>query len=271
MLVALHQALLYSIRHEHDPLTLAATLRALGTLLLGAPYHRLPPQLLPLCVGALLDCLARTTPGTGPGGLPVDKLPVASACLSCLAAAFSTKGAAPAAKDQLLPDSDSSGSTTAGNGPGIGVDRSGGGASAQHLLQLLFAYAGCQQSALQLEAVMALRGLVQQHTALVQDCWELVLTIGRAGTAMLTAQPAVPRTPQMQTGGQDGGEACRVSACEAELQAVVACGVGIPDDASPHIASCCWLQPARTAHCPRRWLNSPCVYQGTFCRLLASS
>ena len=46
MVVALHRALLHSIQHEPDPLVLAATLRALGTLLLGAPYHRLPPQLL---------------------------------------------------------------------------------------------------------------------------------------------------------------------------------------------------------------------------------
>ncbi len=50
MAAALHAVLLRSLSAESDPAVVLSTLRALGTLLLGAPYHRLPPQLLPRCV-----------------------------------------------------------------------------------------------------------------------------------------------------------------------------------------------------------------------------
>ena len=169
MVVALHRALLHSIQHEPDPLVLAATLRALGTLLLGAPYHRLPPQLLPLCVQALQACLAKATPAAGVGSQGPEQLPVASSCLSCLAAAFSSKASA---------------------------------AALVQLLRLLFEYASSQQPALQLEAVMALRGVAQQHAALLQGCWERLLAIGRVGAALRA--PLVPQSPRGQTGGGSG-------------------------------------------------------------------
>ncbi len=50
MAVALHSAVLRAIQGEGDASVLLCALRALGMLLLGAPYHRLPPQLLPRCV-----------------------------------------------------------------------------------------------------------------------------------------------------------------------------------------------------------------------------
>lgn len=193
-LVALHRALLHSVQSERDALVLAAALRALGTLLLGAPYHRLPPQLLPLCVQALLGCLAKATPPppAGVAGLSPEQLPVVSACLSCLAAAFSSKAAGAALAEQLLLASSGSGSG------GISGSGSGAGEQQQQLLQLLFSYAACQQAALQLEAVLALRGVAQQHAALLQHHWERLLAIGRAGAAL--PAPAVPQSPRAQGG-----------------------------------------------------------------------
>jgi hypothetical protein len=198
MLVALHRALLHSIQHEPDPMVLAATLRALGTLLLGAPYHRLPPQLLPLSLQALQACLAKATPAAGVGSLGPEQLPVASSCLSCLAAAFSSKASAAALVQQLLLAD--SGRLSSSGAAGTGEqDNSANRHQPQQLLRLLFAYAACQQPALQLEAVMALRGVAQQHAALLQGCWERLLAIGRAGAALQA--PLVPQSPRGQTGG----------------------------------------------------------------------
>ncbi|KAL4424003.1 hypothetical protein ABPG75_001304 [Micractinium tetrahymenae] len=202
MLVCLHQALLHSIQQEQDPMVLAAALRALGTLLLGAPYHRLPPALLPLCVRALAGCLARATPPGGAAALPPEQLPVASACLACLAAAFSSKGAAAALSQQLVDGADS---TAAGANGGAEAGNHGGSSSAgphQRLLQLLFGYAACQHPGLQLEALLALRGVAQQHCALLAGCWERLLAVGRAGAAL--PAPAVPQSPRPQQGAADG-------------------------------------------------------------------
>ncbi|PRW60946.1 Wee1 kinase [Chlorella sorokiniana] len=176
MLVALHSALLHSTQSERDPLVLAATLRALGTLLLGAPYHRLPPQLLPRCVQALLGCLAKATPAppAGPAGVAADQLPVVSACLSCLAAAFSSKAPGAPIVQEVTP--------------AAGASDVGG---EQHqLLQLLFGYAACPHATLQLEAVMALRGVAQQHAALLDGHWERLLAIASTGARLPAPQPS---------------------------------------------------------------------------------
>lgn len=50
MAAVLHAALLQSLRAEGDAAVVLGTLRALGTLLLAAPYHRLAPGLLLRCV-----------------------------------------------------------------------------------------------------------------------------------------------------------------------------------------------------------------------------
>ncbi len=190
MLIALHRALLHSVQSERDPLVLAATLRALGTLLLGAPYHRLPLQLLPLCVQALLGCLAKTTPAppAGPAGLVPEQLPIVSACLSCMAAAFSSK-AAGASLIELTP---------------AGGSSEAGGEQQQLLLQLLFSYAACQHVALQLEAMMALRGVAQQHAAQLDAHWARLLAIARAGAALHTG----PQPPRSQGGEDAPGRCC---------------------------------------------------------------
>lgn len=210
MLVSLHQALLHSIEREQDALVLAATLRALGTLLLGAPYHRLPPQLLPLCVRVLNGCLARTTPRGGAAALPPELLPVASACLACLAAAFSSKDAAAALAGQLFElaessrgDADSHAGAAAngtGSSPGRLQPEQSPPSPQQHqpLLRLLFNYAECPHPALQLEALMALRGIAQQHAALLEGCWERLLALGRAGAAL--PSPSEPQSPRSQQG-----------------------------------------------------------------------
>lgn len=194
MLIALHRALLHSVQSERDPLVLAATLRALGTLLLGAPYHRLPPQLLPLCVQALLGCLANATPAppAGPAGLVPEQLPVVSACLSCLAAAFSSKAAGASLVQELTPAGGSSDT----------------GGEQQQLLQLLFSYAACQHVALQLEAMMALRGVAQQHAAQLDAHWERLLAIARVGAGLNTG----PQPPRPQ-----GGEECARTCCTCHV------------------------------------------------------
>ncbi|KAL4421841.1 hypothetical protein ABPG77_001323 [Micractinium sp. CCAP 211/92] len=215
MLVSLHQALLHSVEREQDALVLAATLRALGTLLLGAPYHRLPPQLLPLCVRALSGCLARTTPRGGAAALPPGLLPVASACLACLAAAFSGKDATAALAGQLVELAESSrgnvnscaGAAANGTGsssPGRSQPEQLPPPQQQHqqLLQLLFDCAACPHPALQLEALMALRGIAQQHAALLEGCWERLLALGRAGAAL--PSPSEPQSPRSQQGAADG-------------------------------------------------------------------
>lgn len=48
---------------------------------------------------------------------------------------------------------------------------------------------------------MALRGVAQQHAALLQGCWDALLAIGRAGAAV---PPAVPQSPRAQAGAADG-------------------------------------------------------------------
>lgn len=45
-----HHALLQSLESETDLAVMAGSLRALGMLILGSPYDRLPPELLPLCM-----------------------------------------------------------------------------------------------------------------------------------------------------------------------------------------------------------------------------
>lgn len=211
MLVALHRALLHSVQSEHDPLVLSATLRALGTLLLGAPYHRLPPQLLPLCVQALLGCLAKASPPQ-PAGVAV-----VSACLSCLAAAFSSKAAGASLLQNL--------------GPAAG-GTSGSGGQQDQLLQLLFSYAGCQHAALQLEAVMALRGVAQQQVALLDDHWEQVLAIAKAGAAL----PACPQPSHPQ-----GGEECCRHAFEDIMPAAPLNICSAPSLAAHLVQICCLL------------------------------
>lgn len=223
-LVSLHQALLHSMEHERDALVLAATLRALGTLLLGAPYHRLPPQLLPLCVRALAGCLVRVTPSAGAAALPHEQLPVASACLSCLAAAFSCKGAAAALAGQLHGldesvhvDAESRAEAAARGSRSSSTERppqeqqrpQQQQRQQQPLLQLLFDYAACQHPALQLEALMALRGVAQQHTMLLAGCWGRLLALGRAGPALQV--PSVPQSPRLLQGECQTAEAgfCR--------------------------------------------------------------
>lgn len=238
MLVALHRALLHSVQSECDPLVLSAALRALGTLLLGAPYHRLPPQLLPLCVQALLGCLAKATPPqpAGVAALAPEQLPVASACLSCLAAAFSSK-ATGASLVQVLD-------------PGA-CGTSGSGGQQDQLLHLLFSYAACQHAALQLEAVMALRGVAQQHAALLDEHWERLLAIARAGAKLPTApQPSRPQ----------GGEECSRLPCRSCLVCELCLHRGQPYvSLYLTLRNLCWPPVLQLmARCLKKWRSRAC-------------
>lgn len=249
MLVSLHQAVLHSVEREQDTLVLAATLRVLGTLLLGAPYHRLPPQLLPLCVRVLTGCLARATPPAGAPALLQEQLPVVSACLACLAATFSSKDAAAALAEQLVSPA---GSTCGGtNSSAEAAANSTGTGSAvpleqqqqqQALLPLLFDYAACQHPPLQLEALMALRGVAQQHAALLAGCWGRLLALGRSAAALPV--PSVPQSPRSQHGE---GASSEQALCAALLTCMAT---------QPMLDRCCWL-PTRWAagvakHAPRQ-------------------
>jgi hypothetical protein len=187
-LAALHRALLLAAAREEEPLAAAAALRALGTLLLGAPYHRLPPSLLPDAAAALCGCLARVTPAAGgPAALPPEQAPMASACLSCLAAAFSVQPAGLALEEPLLPGASGA---------------SGGGGGEPQLLPLLFAYAACGQPALQLEALLALRGVAQHQAAALAGCWGALLALGRAGAALAAEAAAPPQSPRGAAAGE---------------------------------------------------------------------
>lgn len=288
MATALHAALLQSLAAEGDPGVLLCALRALGMLLLAAPYHRLPQQLLPRCVQvrwgspyvadwelAAVSFLphgilyrvhrawpTRSTlfrimyPGMGGAAphkphlpctplhlqglqttlqqavargsshsprssprlstpLPPECAPLAAACLSCLAAAFGTKqpipalaeylgaGARPSSSGSSSVDGSSSGrgrdsgTATGAPGPATAVASSAvsGGPA---LVRLLFGCASCGSPAVELEAVLALRGLAQQYSPALEGQWDAVLRVAQAGVAV--AAQMVPQSPRSQQG-----------------------------------------------------------------------
>lgn len=292
MATALHAALLQSLAAEGDPGVLLCTLRALGMLLLAAPYHRLPQQLLPRCVQVrrgspsvadwelaavsflphgILYHVKRAAPTRstlfriiypGMGGaaphkphlpctslrlqrlqttlqqavargsshsprssprlstpLPPECVPLAAACLSCLAAAFGTKHPIPALAGYLgagarpsssgsssVGGSSSSGSSGRGRdsstatgapGPATAV-ASGAAGGGPALVRLLFGCASCGSPAVELEAVLALRGLAQQYSPALEGQWEAVLRVAQAGVAV--AAQMVPQSPRSQQG-----------------------------------------------------------------------
>jgi hypothetical protein len=176
--VATQLALLRCAAQERDPAVLAAALRALGTLLVGAPHGRLPPELLPRSVDALAGCLRQAGAAlpAGEAAFP-EQLTVLSGCLSCLAAALGAKPPSAALGGHL---------SAAGGGGG------GGGA----LVEALLGHARRGGPGVRLEAVLALRGAAQQYPSLLEGRWEAVLELGAAGAAL-----AVPGGPPSPGGG----------------------------------------------------------------------
>lgn len=177
-----HKALLTALKQESDVLTQSTILRALCTLLVGSPYHRLPPELLPTCVEELasfmlqLQSLGLLTQNLN-GNLktttnqnnnkaaaavvvqtvPAEQFTLLCGVLSALAAAFSSK-----------PPSDTLLAWLQGNNTSQNINNSGDG----NLKDVLLHCASLETDAylsVELESTMALRGLAQQFfTAL--DC-----------------------------------------------------------------------------------------------------
>lgn len=271
MVASLHAGLLRSLGTEEDPWVLAAALRALGTLILGSPYHRLQPQLLPECVAALHACLVRCSDGVAGNSRPASTAmgtaegqQVASACLACLAAAFGSR--APESAALLVEQA----CAAAAN-------------SSVSLVQLLLAYAGSRggtashaagsSTARQLEATMALRGLSQQYPAALNGCWQqlLALTEGAVGARLDTVAPPSPRTQQQHSASaheklaqqavqlvgdlltvSDGAVAAGGRAGGASLAATISQGVTTPSNASSG-ASCTAADVDLQSQLWRRW------------------
>ncbi|GAB4815069.1 hypothetical protein N2152v2_002115 [Parachlorella kessleri] len=234
MAVALHTSLLHVLHAESDPAVVLCALRALGMLLLGAPYHRLPPALLPRCVQSFQASLEKAalpgsprSPARLASPLPQDVATLAAACLSCLAAALGTRQPSPALASYLQghgsststngrassSSSPSGGSHTRGlNATAIGAESASPVAAGiavaqrqaltgtgQALVQLLFSFAACGTAGVELEAVMALRGLAQQYCGALEGQWDRVARVAEEGAGV--AVQMVPPSPRSQ---QDG-------------------------------------------------------------------
>jgi hypothetical protein len=127
---------------------------------------------------------------------------------------------------------------------------------------------------LQLEAVMALRGVAQQHAALLTGCWAQVLTIGRAGAELPLAQGTPPQSPKTQPGVRWLGGApgsCAVAAKWFGALASCILHVGLPCFLTQPLNACPLCHRATTSFqaapmvlCLRRRHSRASGYQVTF-------
>jgi len=123
-------------------------------------------------------CLAQLDPEVlGPG-----QASVASAGLSCLAAAFAAKPPCALLAERLL------------------------GSEARRLPALLLAFAagGGASRPIQLEAALALRGLAQQYHGALLGCWDAVLRLAQ-GAAGAGGAPRGAGSPTQSPRAQSGG------------------------------------------------------------------
>lgn len=156
--VGTQAALLRVLRSEQDIAVLAGALRALGTALVGAPYARLPPALLPAAAAGARGALARAQQAQQDPAAAPHWAPILTGSLACLAAALGAK-----------PPSSALASYLRGDGAGLPSD--------------LLACASHPSPAVQLEALMALRGLAQQYHAAVAEFWSVALELAVAAVA----------------------------------------------------------------------------------------
>lgn len=178
-------------------------------------------QSCPSPVQSLQQALQRALPRPEAPPVSQEASALAVASLSCLAAAFGTKQPSPDLGEYLCPaggigsGSGSGGSSSGGStgdaegavgssagdaeGAGIGSGPQGGAG----LVRLLFACSTCGHPAVELEAVMALRGLAQQYSSTVRAEWACVLAVASSGAAAVAQQQGVPQSPRSQQGGQD--------------------------------------------------------------------
>jgi Domain of unknown function (DUF4042) len=160
VVVGTHQALLHALKAEQDSAVIVAILRALGTCLVGTPYSRLPPALLPNSVDSIRHILqkAQQAPqqesnSSHSASAYHCSVPLLSGSLACLAAALGVKPPLPSLSMYLSNK--------------IGIDL------AQEIFSCIVQYGN--YPAVQLEAIMALRGLTQQYHAAVQHLWTEIL------------------------------------------------------------------------------------------------
>ncbi len=162
--VGTHEALLRALADEQDSTVVVAILRALGTVLVGTPYSRLPPQLLPSCIETIRNLLQKAQHAQQhdvsnsnlnsvyPTSVQFS-VPLLSGSLACLAAALGVKPPLPSVSEYLS------------NINGIAL--------AQEIFSCISQYGSFP--AVQLEALMALRGLTQQYHGAVLLLWPDIL------------------------------------------------------------------------------------------------
>ena len=162
VVVGTHHALLRVLCYEQDPTVLVAVLRVLGTAPIGTPYARLPPDLLPSCIAGVKEILHRAQHAEQDplGGLPPHNNTLLSGSLSCLAAAFGLKPPLPSVATFLASED-----------------------QGKSLSQEILSCAQHSMHSVQLEAIMALRGLAQQYSEEVIDCWAVILRLATQSLA----------------------------------------------------------------------------------------
>jgi len=166
VVVGTHAALLRALTFEEDSAVVVAILRALGTALVGTPYSRLPASLLPNCVDTIRKVLQKaqqqqqqqqqqyeSSIPPSASTLQYTAVPLLSSGLACLAAALGVKPPLPSLSEYL---SNTNGVTLA-----------------QEIFACVKKYGNFP--AVQLEALMALRGLTQQYYGAVRHLWEDII------------------------------------------------------------------------------------------------
>jgi hypothetical protein len=164
IVVGTHEALLRALTSEQDSTVVIAILRALCTVLVGTRYSRLPSTLLPNCVDSIRQVLQKAqqtqqhdlhlhTTSTSASNLHISAVPTLSGSLACLAAALGIKPPLPSLSQYLS------------NENGITL--------AQEIFSCIIQYSTFP--AVQLEALMALRGLTQQYHGAVCHLWPEIL------------------------------------------------------------------------------------------------
>lgn len=180
VVVGTHLTLLYAVTTERDPSVVSAALRALGTLLVGSPHHRLPPELLPRCVEGVRLQLKQAMAVAHADTRQRDQ-PVLSACLTCLAGALGAKPPSAALSIYLAE-------LCQGCEGGLAAD-------------ILKCADPGNSRTVQLDALMALRGLAQQYHAAVVMFWDQILSTARhnVGAVALQSNATSPRGAREDT------------------------------------------------------------------------
>ncbi|KAL4539160.1 hypothetical protein Ndes2526B_g02580 [Nannochloris sp. 'desiccata'] len=208
IVVGTHAALLRALTTEQDNAVLVAILRALGTALVGTPYSRLPSPLLPNCVDTIRKILQKAQqqaqqhdspnpPSASASTLQLTAVPLLSSSLACLAAALGAKPPLASLSEYLS------------NKNGLDL--------AQEIFACIMQYGNLP--AVQLEALMALRGLTQQYHGAVGHMWGSMLhfasssvqaasrsSLGNDGSTIIHTKNNAPTSGGIGEGGSSSRE-----------------------------------------------------------------